>query len=243
MKEYPAEKIRNIALVGHSGTGKTSLTEAMLFAAGATTRLGKIEDGSTVSDWDPDEQKRQFSLNVSILPVEWNGHKINVLDTPGYMDFMGEVKCGLRAVELAVITVDAVSGVQVGTEFAWRFANELDLPRAVIVKGGHLEDFTTALYRELVGTHLHISVLRAGPVLTEFSETAASLQGGYHLPTERIGVTAEIIADKIWGLLMHPRRVIYVPAWLAVTPFIEGSFGWLIDRLGPLLLRRHSSLD
>ncbi len=147
MKEYPAERIRNIALVGHSGTGKTSLAEAMLFVSGATTRLGKIDDGSTVSDWDPDEQKRQFSLNLSILPLEWNGHKVNVLDTPGYMDFMGEVKCGLRAVELAAITVDAVSGVQVGTEFAWRFSNELELPRAVIVNRMDREnaDFVAAL--------------------------------------------------------------------------------------------------
>ncbi len=133
MKDYPAEKIRNIALVGHSGTGKTSLAEAMLFAAGATNRLGKIEDHSTISDWDPDEQKRGFSLNLSILPLEWDGHKVNVLDSPGYMDFMGEVKCGLRAVETALICVDASSGVQVGTEFAWKFADELGLPRAIFI--------------------------------------------------------------------------------------------------------------
>jgi len=133
MKDYTPDRIRNIALAGHGGTGKTSLAEAMLFAAGATTRLGKIEDGSTASDWDPDEQKRQFSLNVSLLPLEWKDHKINIVDTPGYMDFMGEVKCGLRAVETALITIDAVSGVQVGTEFSWRFADELDLPRAIFI--------------------------------------------------------------------------------------------------------------
>jgi elongation factor G len=133
MKDYPAERIRNIALVGHSGTGKTSLAEALLFAAGATTRQGKIEDGSTISDWDPDEQKRQFSLNLSLLPLEWNDHKVNIVDTPGYMDFMGEVKCGLRAVETALIAIDAHSGLQVGTEFAWRFAEELELPRAIVV--------------------------------------------------------------------------------------------------------------
>jgi elongation factor G len=104
-----------------------------MFAAGATNRLGKIDDGSTISDWDPDEQKRSFSLNLSILPLEWNGHKVNVVDTPGYMDFMGEVKCGLRAVETALIVVDAAAGVQVGTEFAWRFAEELNLPRAIFI--------------------------------------------------------------------------------------------------------------
>ena len=104
-----------------------------MFVAGATNRLGKIEDHSTLSDWDPDEQKRGFSLNLSILPLEWDGHKINLLDTPGYMDFMGEVKCGLRAADTALIVVDASSGVQVGTEFAWRFAEELDLPRAIFI--------------------------------------------------------------------------------------------------------------
>jgi len=133
MKEYPADSIRNVALVGHSGTGKTTLAEAMLFAAGAVTRLGTIEDHTTTSDWDPDEHKRSFSLSLSIIPLEWNDRKINIIDTPGYMDFMGEVKCGLRAVETALITIDAVSSLQVGTEFAWRFADELKLPRAFLI--------------------------------------------------------------------------------------------------------------
>jgi uncharacterized protein len=103
-----------------------------------------------------------------------------------------------------------------------------------------LDNFTTALYRELSGTPLHVSVVRAGPVLTDFCEAAAARQGGRHLPTERMGVTAETIANRIWGLLQHPRRVIYVPEWLAITPYIENTFGWLIDRLGPLLLRSQS---
>lgn len=101
-----------------------------------------------------------------------------------------------------------------------------------------LDNFTTALYRELTGTNLHVSVVRAGPVFTEFSETAASLPGGRHLPTERIGVTADTIATNVWKLLQHPRRVVYVPFWLRITPFVETLFGWLIDRIGPLLLRQ-----
>jgi elongation factor G len=133
MKDYTPDKIRNVALAGHGSTGKTSLAEALLFAAGATTRQGKIEDHSTVSDWDPDEHKRGFSLNVSVLPLEWKDHKINIVDSPGYMDFMGEVKSAMRAVETALIVVDAVGGVQVGTEFAWRFADELELPRAIVI--------------------------------------------------------------------------------------------------------------
>ncbi|MCH7998608.1 MAG: elongation factor G [Chloroflexi bacterium] len=133
MKEYPPEKIRNVTIVGHGSTGKTSLSEAMLFASGATTRLGRVEDGTTVSDWDPDEQKRGFSVNLSVVPIEWNGHKLNVVDAPGYADFMGEVKCALRAADLALIVVCGASGVQVGTEFAWQFADEISLPRAVFI--------------------------------------------------------------------------------------------------------------
>ncbi len=100
-----------------------------------------------------------------------------------------------------------------------------------------LDNFTTALYRELTGTRLHVSVVRAGPVITEFDSAIASLNGGLHLPTKRIGVSAESVAERIWRLLEHPRRVAYIPAWLAITPYVEGAFGWLIDRLGPLLLR------
>lgn len=103
-----------------------------------------------------------------------------------------------------------------------------------------LDNFTTALYRELTGTHLHVSVVRAGPVLTEFSDSTANRPGSLHLPTERMGVSAEMVANRIWQLLDHPRRVIYVPAWLGITPFVENAFGWLIDRLGPLLLRAES---
>jgi hypothetical protein len=105
-----------------------------------------------------------------------------------------------------------------------------------------LDNFTTALYRELTGTNLHVSVVRAGPVLTEFCGTAASQPGGLHLPTERLGVTADTIARQVWKLLQRPRRVVYVPAWLSVTPYIETLFGWLIDRLGPLHLQAQTKL-
>lgn len=101
-----------------------------------------------------------------------------------------------------------------------------------------LNNFTTALYRELIGTSLHVSVVRAGPVLTEFCHTAAKKPGGFSLPTEKIGVTPEKVADQIWKLIQRPRRAIYIPSYLAFIPWIEAYFGWLIDRLGPLLLRR-----
>src|SRR3970282_625568 len=130
MKEYPPDKIRNVALIGHGSTGKTSLAEGMRFASGATTRLGRVEDGTTLSDWDPDEQKRGFSVNLAVVPVEANGCKLNVVDAPGYADFMGEGKSALRAADLALGALCGASGVQVGTECAWQVPEELSLPRA-----------------------------------------------------------------------------------------------------------------
>ncbi|HOA85755.1 MAG TPA: GTP-binding protein, partial [Bacillota bacterium] len=125
--------IRNIALLGHSGSGKTSIAEAMLYISGAIDRLGKITDGNTVCDYDAEEIKRGFSLSTSIAPVMWEGTKINVLDTPGYLDFVGEVLQALRVAECAVITVDAKAGIEVGTELAWGFAADAKLPRAIFV--------------------------------------------------------------------------------------------------------------
>lgn len=134
MKEYAAERIRNVALMGHSGSGKTSLTEAMLFDTDADiTRMGRVEDGNTVSDFDQEERRRGISINLALIPVEYEGRKINVIDTPGYMDFIGDVYSATRAVDAAVIVVDAVNGVEVGTELAWQVAKETGLPRLVFV--------------------------------------------------------------------------------------------------------------
>ena len=133
MKDYASENIRNVALIGHGSTGKTSLSEAMLFAAKAITRLGRVDDGTTTSDFDPDEIRRNISVNLSILPCEWDSTKLNILDTPGYADFVGEVKCGLRAADAALIVVCAASGVQVGTEYAWAYADERKLPRLLFI--------------------------------------------------------------------------------------------------------------
>ena len=126
-------KIRNVAFVGHGGVGKTSLVEALLFAAGATTRLGKVDDGSTTTDFDPDEIKRKISLNTAVAFCDWKGHRLNFVDTPGYGDFISDARAGLRVVEAAVVVVDAVAGVQVQTEKVWKFASEYDLPRVVVV--------------------------------------------------------------------------------------------------------------
>ena len=133
MKAYPVERIRNIGLFSHGGAGKTSLSEAMLYSTKAISRLGRVEDGNTVSDWDPEEARRSMSISTSVIPVEWRDHKINLLDTPGYSDFVGEVKCAMRVVDCALILVDASAGAEVGTEYAWRFADERSVPRIVVI--------------------------------------------------------------------------------------------------------------
>lgn len=115
VKTYPSEKIRNVALVGHGGAGKTSLAEALLFCSGAVPRMGKVDDGSTVSDFDPEEQRRKISVSLALAPIEVDGHKINVLDAPGYADFVGDVIAALQAADLALFVVSAVEGVEVQT--------------------------------------------------------------------------------------------------------------------------------
>src|SRR5581483_345171 len=133
MKDYSPDKIRNLALIGHGGTGKTTLAEAALFKSGAVNRLGKVEEGTTVSDWDPEEQKRNFSISLSVLPLEHDGHKLNLLDAPGYPDFVGEVKSALAAADAALIVVCVASGVQVGTEMAFQYAGESSRSRAFFI--------------------------------------------------------------------------------------------------------------
>jgi elongation factor G len=133
MQQYGLENIRNVVLLSHSGAGKTSASEAMLFSAGAIKRLGKVDDGSTTSDYDPDEVKRQISISLSLLPCEWQGAKLNIVDTPGYSDFVGEVRAAMRVCEGAVIMVCAASGVEVGTEQVWGYCEQSSLPRLIFI--------------------------------------------------------------------------------------------------------------
>ena len=133
MKDYDTQQLRNVVLMGHGGSGKTSLAEAMLYSSGAINRTGKVEEGTTVADYDEEERHRHISLNLALVPIEWQGHKVNVVDTPGYTDFVGEVKSAVRVSDTAVIVVDAVSGVEVGTELVWKFAEEAGLPRMVVI--------------------------------------------------------------------------------------------------------------
>ncbi|MDQ3928567.1 MAG: elongation factor G, partial [Chloroflexota bacterium] len=133
MKAYSTEQLRNVGLFSHGGAGKTSLLEAMLYTSKAITRLGRVDEGNTVSDYDPDEIKRHISVQLAVAPVEWRDTKINVIDVPGYAEFVGEVKAAIRVTDTALLLVDASAGVEVGTEQVWKFANERGCPRVVFV--------------------------------------------------------------------------------------------------------------
>ena len=147
MNTYTTDKIRNVVLLGHGGCGKTSLAEAMAFVSGYTTRLGKVTDGNTISDYDKEEIKRKFSISTSVVPVEWQGYKINLLDTPGYFDFVGEVEEAVAAADAAVIVVSGKAGVEVGTEKAWELCEKYKLPRMFFVSE---MDVDHASFREVV---------------------------------------------------------------------------------------------
>lgn len=147
MKVYTTDKIRNVVLLGHGGSGKTSLAEAMGYLSGITSRMGKVTDGNTLSDYSKEEQKRQFSISTSVIPIEWEGCKINILDTPGYFDFVGEVEEAISAAGAAIIVVNGKSGMEVGTEKAWELCDKYKLPRFVYVTN---MDVDNASFRQVV---------------------------------------------------------------------------------------------
>lgn len=148
MKSYTSKEIRNVVMLGHSGSGKTTITESCLFKSGATKRFGKVDEGNTVSDYDPEEIKRHVSINSSILPVEWKDTKINFIDTPGYFDFAGEVMLSTKVADAALIVVSGKSGVEVGTEKAWEYVEKFDTPRMFFM---NFMDDEHADYRRVLG--------------------------------------------------------------------------------------------
>ena len=148
MKTYQTDKIRNVALIGHGGSGKTTLTEALLFATGVTNRQGRVEDGNTVSDFDKEEINRKVSIGTTVIPVEWDDMKINIIDTPGYFDFVGETYGALRASEGAILVVDASSGIEVGTEKAWKLLEKHKRPRFIFLNKMDKENIN---FEKLIG--------------------------------------------------------------------------------------------
>ena len=147
MNIYTTDKIRNVALIGHGGSGKTSLAEAMAYLSGITSRMGKVDDGNTVSDFDKEEIKRKISINTSVIPIEWEGYKINILDTPGFFDFAGEVEEAISAAGAVIIVVNGKSGVEVGTQKAWELCEKYKLPRMIYVSN---MDVDQASFRQVV---------------------------------------------------------------------------------------------
>ena len=147
MSIYTTDKIRNVVLLGHGGCGKTSLVEAMAYASGLTTRIGKVADGNTISDYDKEEIKRKFSITTSVVPIIWEGCKINVLDAPGYFDFVGEAEEAVSAADAAIIVVSGKAGVEVGTQKAWELCEKYKLPRMFFVSE---MDVDHASFRQVV---------------------------------------------------------------------------------------------
>jgi elongation factor G len=182
MKDYTTEQIRNVALAGHQGSGKTSLIEALLFTTSAITRMGKIAEGTTVSDFDEDERSRQLSINTTLIPLEFQDCKINLLDTPGYPDFQGEVKNAIRVCDCVLVAVDAVAGPEVGTELAWQVADEFNQPIIVVVNKINRENANFA--RTLEALHVRFPAYKFIPVLLPIGE-GADFKGVINVLTQK----------------------------------------------------------
>jgi elongation factor G len=196
MKEYTTEFIRNIALISHSGAGKTMLAEAFLHYTGATTRLGRIEDGTTAGDFEEEEVRRGISLSTAVIPVEYKNCKVNILDTPGYTDFIGEVISALRVADGAVVVIDSVAGAEVGTEIAWSYCDRFNLPRFVVINKMNRDN---ANFRKALESVQELSEVRLIPVQLPWGEKA-DFKGVLDLLTMKAypgnGKTAEEIPSE-----------------------------------------------
>ena len=190
MKGYTSETIRNVALVGHGGCGKTTFLESALLATGVIDRLGKVEDGNTVSDYDKMEIEKGFSINTSIVPVEWKDSKINFIDTPGYFDFIGEVNAALRASEAAVILVDAGAGIQVGTEQAWKACERYKMPRFIVINKRDKDEFDFyKTFNKLKAKFGETLIPFRGPLTAEIDEALK----------EAIAMTDDLLMEKYFN--------------------------------------------
>ena len=161
MEVYRTDRIRNVVLLGHGGVGKTSLTEAMAYLAGITNRVGRVEDGNTLSDFDKEEIKRKFSISTSFVPVEWEKTKINIMDTPGFFDFVGEAEEAAYAADAAIIVVSGKAGVQVGTEKSWDLCERYNLPRIIHVTDMDIDEVS---YHDVVTRLQELYGKRIAPI-------------------------------------------------------------------------------
>ena len=233
MKGYTSETIRNVALVGHGGCGKPTFLESVLKETGAIEKMGKVENGNTVSDYDKMEKEKGYSINTSVVPVIWKENKINFIDTPGYFDFVGEVNAALRAAEAAIILVDAGAGVQVGTEQAWKACERYKKPRFIVINKRDKDEFdyykTFDELKSKFGEHL---IPFSWPITTEIDEELK----------EAIAITDEALMEKYFngdnfteeeikkGLVQGIADGAMVPVLSAAFELQKGSQG-LLDLL------------
>ncbi len=216
MPSYPPSRIRNVALVGHNGSGKTTLAEALLFATGAITRQGKVDDGTTVCDFEPEEIKRHMSLSLAMAPCVLGDVKLNLIDTPGYADFFGEVRAACSVVDLVVIVVSAVEGIEAQTEAAWELAAELGLPRLVFINKLDRErasfDRTLAALQERFGAGIAPLELPVGEesgfrgIADLLTDTAIIYEGGKPhpgpIPDDLAAVEHEVREQLVEGIVV-----------------------------------------
>ncbi len=161
MNVYTTDRIRNVVLLGHGGAGKTSLTEAMAYLGGITSRLGNVAEGNTISDFDKEETKRKFSISTSVVPISWGDVKVNILDAPGYFDFVGEAEEAAAAADAAIIVVSGKSGVEVGTQKAWELCEKYKLPRMFFITN---MDMDNASFREIVESLTELYGKKIAPI-------------------------------------------------------------------------------
>jgi elongation factor G len=204
MKEYAPAQLRNVGLFSHGGAGKTTLTESLLYRAGAITRMGKVEDGNTTTDFDPDELKRQMSVSLAVAPLEWRGHKVNLIDAPGYADFYGEVAQAMRVADSGLILVDGVAGPEVGTDAVWKRVEEAGLPRLLVVNKLDRDnaDYSTVLHalRERYGKGVVPLAFPIGKAdsfrgvvdLLAGQAYLSGLEGPHSIPSEEQGAANEL---------------------------------------------------
>lgn len=225
MRDYNSESIRNITLAGHQGAGKTMLVESLLFHSGTTNRMGKIEDGSTVSDFDDDERERQLSINTALIPIEFGDCKINILDTPGFTDFQGEVQQAIRSTDAVVVVVDAVAGPEVGTEMAFQYAIDFNQPVMVVINKMDRENANFS--RTLEALRERFPERKFIPVILPFGEQA-NFKGVLNAVTQKLylgkGDKGEAPPADLVDMLQEAHLAVVEAAAEADDAYIEKYF-------------------
>ena len=228
MNVYTTDKIRNVVILGHGGAGKTSLVEAMAYLSGITNRLGNITDGTTLSDYDKEEQKRKFSISTTMAPIIWGDTKVNVLDTPGYFDFVGEVEEAAAAADAAIIVVNGKSGVEVGTQKAWDLCEKYKLPRIFYVSN---MDFDNASYRKVVEDLVELYGKKIAPLYRPIRENEKFVgyvnivkQGARRYVDKQNKVECEI-PDYLQDYLEHDRETLMEAVAETSEEFMDRYFG------------------